>query len=344
MVYRQGIRLGLLVSALLILSACASHRVATAPAQPAPRAPGAPAAPSAPGPVAVGYEETGEASWYGNPYHGRRAASGEVYDMNQMTAAHRTLPFGTRIRVQSLVDGSSVEVRINDRGPFKDEDKRILDLSFAAGKLLGVIGPGVIPIRLRVVSLGGPPTAAAPPAAPASAPPAARTIASPPGSAGPPATAATVSTPPPIATPPAVTPASSQTPVSPPAQVIAPVGAEASTPPATTAARAEPVARAEPRAEPVPRLEPPPRPSSGPRAEGWSVQLAAYGSEAPAVSLRNSLARSWPDARVQRAEVGGRLLWRVRVGNYATRHEADEAVKRLASSGYRAMVVDAASP
>jgi cell division protein FtsN len=74
------------------------------------------------------------------------------------------------------------------------------------------------------------------------------------------------------------------------------------------------------------------------------VQLAAYGSEAPAVSLRDSLARAWPSARVQRAEVGGRLLWRVRVGNYASRHEADDAVKRLASSGYRAMVVDAASP
>src|SRR5262245_49012629 len=82
--------------------------------------------------------------WYGHPYHGRKAASGETYDMNQMTAAHRTLPFGTRVRVESLVDGSSVEVRINDRGPFKDEDKRILDLSYAAGKLLGVVGPGVI--------------------------------------------------------------------------------------------------------------------------------------------------------------------------------------------------------
>ena len=62
------------------------------------------------------------------------------------------------------------------------------------------------------------------------------------------------------------------------------------------------------------------------------------------MSLRDSLASSWPNAHVQRAEVGGRLLWRVRVGNYASRHEADDAVKRLAASGYRAMVVDAASP
>ncbi len=338
MVFRHGLRLGLLLCALVVLSACASHRVATAPAQPAPRAPGAPAAPSAPGLVAVGYEETGEASWYGNPYHGRRAASGEVYDMHQMTAAHRTLPFGTRVRVQSLVDGSSVEVRINDRGPFKDEDKRILDLSFAAGKLLGAIGPGVIPVRLRVVSLPSKPAAAAPPAVAApSAPPGAPAIVSAPAPPGPPAT-------PPTASTPNVATVSSQTPVSPPAQVIAPVGAESSVPVAPAGARAEPVARVEPRVEPVPRVEASPRPASPPRAEGWSVQLAAYASEPPAVSLRDSLARSWPDARVLRAEVGGRQLWRVRVGNYASRREADEAVKRLAASGYRAVVIDAASP
>jgi cell division protein FtsN len=144
--------------------------------------------------------------------------------------------------------------------------------------------------------------------------------------------------------------ASSQTPVSPAAQVIAPVGAEASAPPEAAAPRAQPVARTEPRVEPaprveqMPRVEPPPRPAPAGRAEGWSVQLAAYASEPPALSLRDSLARTWPDARVQRAEIGGRLMWRVRVGNYANRREADEAVKRLAASGYRPMVVDAASP
>src|SRR4029450_13521735 len=154
---RQSVRLGLIVGALFFLSACATSRVATAPAPPAPT----PLPSTLATPIAPGYEQTGDASWYGHPYHGRKAASGEVYDMNQMTAAHRTLPFGTRVRVESLVDGSSVEVRINDRGPFKDEDKRILDLSYAAGKLLGVVGPGVIPVRLRVVSVPGYPNAAA---------------------------------------------------------------------------------------------------------------------------------------------------------------------------------------
>src|SRR4029450_11560632 len=111
---RQSVRLGLIVGALFLLSACATSRVATGPARPAPAPPPKSTA------VAPGYEETGDASWYGHPYHGRKAASGETYDMNQMTAAHRTLPFGTRGRVESLGDGSAGEVRINERGPFKD--------------------------------------------------------------------------------------------------------------------------------------------------------------------------------------------------------------------------------
>jgi rare lipoprotein A len=101
-------------------------------------------------PVAIGHEESGLASWYGHPYHGRRTASGEVYDMGQMTAAHRTMPFGTWVRVTSTNTGRSVEVRINDRGPF--EKGRIIDLSYAAAQRLGVVGPGVIPVRLRVIA------------------------------------------------------------------------------------------------------------------------------------------------------------------------------------------------
>jgi rare lipoprotein A len=101
-------------------------------------------------PVAVGHEESGLASWYGHPYHGRRTASGEIYDMGQMTAAHRTLPFGTRVRVTNLETGRSVEVRINDRGPFTDG--RIIDVSYAAAQVLGVVGRGVVRVRLRVVA------------------------------------------------------------------------------------------------------------------------------------------------------------------------------------------------
>lgn len=100
-------------------------------------------------PFTAGYEETGYASWYGEPYHGRRTSSGEVYDMHQLTAAHRELPLGTWVMVTNLENGRSVEVRINDRGPFVEG--RILDLSYAAARLLGVVGPGIIPVRLRVL-------------------------------------------------------------------------------------------------------------------------------------------------------------------------------------------------
>src|SRR5438046_6240812 len=84
--------------------------------------------------------ETGVASWYGNPYHGRRSANGEIYDMEKMTAAHRTLPFDTWVRVENLDTHKSVEVRITDRGPFVRG--RILDLSHAAAASIDMIGPG----------------------------------------------------------------------------------------------------------------------------------------------------------------------------------------------------------
>lgn len=107
--------------------------------------------PIAPMPAVLGAQQTGEASWYGVPYHGRRTSSGEVYDMYQLTAAHPTLPLGTRVQVTSVETGRSVEVRINDRGPFKGG--RIIDLSYAAALRLNVVGPGVIPVRVRVVAL-----------------------------------------------------------------------------------------------------------------------------------------------------------------------------------------------
>ena len=106
--------------------------------------------PSAPSRVA-GEEEMGTASWYGSAHQGRRTASGEVFDMNQLTAAHRTLPFGTRVLVTNRDTSQSIEVRINDRGPFVKG--RILDVSYAAARLLGAVGPGTIPVRVRVLSL-----------------------------------------------------------------------------------------------------------------------------------------------------------------------------------------------
>jgi rare lipoprotein A len=169
---------------VLALSGCASRRPVVGSGQPPPSQPkptpagteeaakrstdmpdatpvGATAAPSkrnrsAGPPAPAGYTEEGNASWYGNPFHGRRASNGEIYDMNKMTAAHRTLPFETMVRVTNLSNGKSTVVRITDRGPFVDN--RIIDLSMAAAREIESIGPGVVAVRVEVLSAGIDPT------------------------------------------------------------------------------------------------------------------------------------------------------------------------------------------
>jgi rare lipoprotein A len=95
------------------------------------------------------YYETGIASWYGPGFHGNRTANGEVYDMNGISAAHKTLPFGTIVRVVDLETGRSIVVRINDRGPFIEG--RIIDLSKGAAEKLGMVQRGIVPVGLRIV-------------------------------------------------------------------------------------------------------------------------------------------------------------------------------------------------
>lgn len=99
--------------------------------------------------VSIGHTETGLASWYGDPYHGRHAANGEVYDMNLLTAAHRTFPFGTWVEVANLSNAKRVSVRITDRGPFVHG--RIIDLSRAAAEQIDMIGPGTARVHLKVI-------------------------------------------------------------------------------------------------------------------------------------------------------------------------------------------------
>jgi rare lipoprotein A len=95
--------------------------------------------------------EEGIASWYGADFDGLRAASGEIFDSGQLTAAHRTLPFGTKVRVRRMDSAQSIVVRINDRGPFVDS--RIIDLSYAAAQRLGMTDPGLLRVALEVVEL-----------------------------------------------------------------------------------------------------------------------------------------------------------------------------------------------
>ncbi len=99
--------------------------------------------------VKPGYTERGIASWYGEPYHGRRAANGEVYNMRDLTAAHLRFPFGTWVEVLNESNGKHVQVRITDRGPYIKG--RIIDLSQRAAEDIALIGPGVAPVRLTVI-------------------------------------------------------------------------------------------------------------------------------------------------------------------------------------------------
>ncbi len=93
--------------------------------------------------------ETGQASWYGKAHQGALTASGERFDMHALTAAHRTLPFGTIVRVTHVKSGKSVNVRINDRGPFRSG--RIIDLSYEAAKRLGIVDRGTARVELTVI-------------------------------------------------------------------------------------------------------------------------------------------------------------------------------------------------
>lgn len=161
--HRRSLCLAFILAISWLAAGCAHHTYTTRAPAPAPQqAPYPPPAtgaqiPAPPGqppvapPTARGqYAEEGVASWYGVPFNGHRTSDGEIYDMYQMTAAHRTLPFGSVVQVTDLSNGRQIDVRINDRGPFVNN--RIIDLSYSAAQALGMVGPGTAPVRLQVVS------------------------------------------------------------------------------------------------------------------------------------------------------------------------------------------------
>jgi rare lipoprotein A len=155
------------ISAAFLLEGCAGRRPIAGTPSPSPSAPpesvpapttppGFPPAPGAAPPTRAApfvpgvFVEEGTASWYGPPFHGRRAADGEIFDMNSLVAAHRTLPFGSIVRVTNLNNGKDVQVRVIDRGPFVGN--RVLDLARAAAVALDMIGTGTAPVRIELVS------------------------------------------------------------------------------------------------------------------------------------------------------------------------------------------------
>jgi rare lipoprotein A len=152
---------------LIVLVGCSHRRVTNQPPAQTPypsgpprsqprvapgpsRASGAPPAierqPAVPGE----YVEEGVASWYGVPFNGRRTSNGEIYDMHEFTAAHRTLPFGALVRVTNLRNGKQTQVRINDRGPFVAD--RVIDLSLSAAQAIEMVGTGTSQVRLEVIA------------------------------------------------------------------------------------------------------------------------------------------------------------------------------------------------
>jgi rare lipoprotein A len=137
---RAHIALGCLTCAIplmLFAAGCARRSTARLPSPPASV------------PAKIGSTETGIASWYGVPYHGRPTASGEIFDMEKLTAAHRALPFETWVEITNLSNGKQVDVRITDRGPFVRG--RIIDLSLAAARQIDMVGTGTARVRLKVI-------------------------------------------------------------------------------------------------------------------------------------------------------------------------------------------------
>ncbi len=170
MIFRSSFRLRIVkvavvgLAVLLLASmACYGCRSTSTPpagrAEPPPaRAPGYPKPYRVNGvwyqpiPDAYGFKQRGTASWYGRKFHGRKTSNGETYDMYGISAAHKTLPFGTVVRVTNLRNGRRLDVRINDRGPFAKG--RIIDLSYGAAKKLSLVGPGTAPVE--IVALAAP--------------------------------------------------------------------------------------------------------------------------------------------------------------------------------------------
>ena len=101
--------------------------------------------------TSYGYDERGIASWYGEKFHGRPTSSGEPFDMYALSGAHRTLPIPTWVRVTNLANGRTLLLRLNDRGPFADPDRRIIDVSYAAAIRLGMVETGTATVRVQAV-------------------------------------------------------------------------------------------------------------------------------------------------------------------------------------------------
>lgn len=255
--------------------------------------------------------EAGQASWYGNKFHGRRTASGEVYNMYAMTAAHRTLPIPSYARVRNPANGREVIVRVNDRGPF--HSNRIIDLSYTAALKLDMVGHGVAKVEVERLTFDVIRTGAW-------------------RRGEPDVQMAAVSRPeprpePPIA--PLVTPAAPVPPVTPTAaQATDPVSAQTSAQTTPQAAElASPLTTAA--APPAPALrEEQARAYTGP-AEGFWVQLGAFRKLDGAEAFRRRVAEEVDAIAPLLAVFNESALFRLQAGPYASRGEARSVAEQV---------------
>jgi rare lipoprotein A len=276
----------------------------------------------------------GIASWYGEEFAGRTTANGEIFDPLLLTAAHRTLPFGTVAEITNPKNGQKVRVRVNDRGPYIGN--RIIDLSYAAARQIGLIEPGVGDVDIAVVTLGR--GDREPPA------PFAVTIAEAPRAVS---VAPSVATPPPppapvVAAPPPQIEATPAEVVVDRVEVQEERGGVATRKQVGDDGRTlervpveEPIVDATAMPGPGPKPErPAPRPAPQRRTGKYIVQVGAFSVEANAKSLRDRLVSVGQPAWIDRES-----LYRVRLGPFTTRDEAAEARSALEAKGISAIIV-----
>jgi rare lipoprotein A len=286
------------------------------------------------------YDQTGLASWYGEAFHGKPTANGEVFDLNQVSAAHKTLQLPSVVEVTNLKNGRALQMRVNDRGPFVGD--RIIDLSRRAAQLLGFEGAGTAPVRVRIVKEESIRVAEAAmrgeigPVMVAQAPRSARTeivAAAPELRPAPVVQVAAAPLPPPAPVPPPAT--------APPPQPAPPQFAAAAPPPEPALPRAAAPRRwpsliASAHAAPVQNA----RAAANRHSGRIFVQAGAFAVAENAQRVRAQVA-SLASAEIVRATVNGADLYRVRLGPVASDMEARRLLGKVVDSGYPgARVVD----
>ncbi len=272
---------------------------------------------------------SGLASWYGEEYAGRTTANGEIFDPNALTAAHRTLPFGTIVNVTNPANGRSVKVRINDRGPFINN--RIIDISYAAAKTLDMIDVGVTPVVLDVLQLGAGDREPPKPYVVTIAPEPAAQSANASGTTG---TTAVPAEPPPVEFP--LPPSASAPEDDFTVQVVEEKAGEVTrkqVAPDGTTIQAVPIETPAPaNSSTAPRPEPP---ATGTPGASWMLQIGAFSVEQNA-----------RDLKAKAGSISNRIfietsngLHRVRVGPFSSKVEAIEMRERLEMAGFPAILL-----